>query len=430
MKIKQLKLYFLLWGTQALSALGSGMTSYALVIWLYLRSGSALETALLSVCSYAPYVIMSIFAGALSDRWNKKRTLLACDLLAALSTFLVFLLIKTNFLSAWHLYALNAVNGLMNTIQQPASEVAATLLIPKDYYQKTSGLRSFSQSLNSILTPILATALFAFAGIDGVIIVDLITFAFAFLVLLLLIPIPESDAPKQAEEKLLTAARKGLVWLKQNPLILTLILYLACINLVASIYDAALPAMVLSKQSGGETVLGLVNTCAGIATLVGSVVVAFLPVPKNRVKIISVTLLLSMSSENFLLAFGKTPLVWCIGAILGWLPIPLMNANLDVIYRSSIPLDMQGRIYSCRNTLQFFTIPIGFLLGGGLVDKVFEPLMAAQPGSSLLASLFGESKGSGAAMLFFIIGIVGVLVCLFFNFKLQKYKWSESTGPQ
>ena len=426
MKTKQLKPYLMLWSTQTLSALGSGMTSYALVLWLYLRSGSALKTALLSVCSYSPYVVMSIFAGALSDRWNKKHTMLVCDLLAALSTVIVFVLIKTDSLTAWHLYVLNALNGLMNTIQQPAGEVAATLLIPKGNYQKTSGLRSFSQSLNSILTPILATALYAFAGMDWVIVVDLSTFALAFFMLLLFIHIPESDAPKQAEEKLLTAARKGIVWLRENPLVLTLILYLACINLVASIYDAALPAMLLSKQNGGETVLGIVNTCVGIATLAGSVLVTLLPAPKNRVKVISFSLLLSMSSENFLLAFGKTPLVWCIGAVLGWLFIPLMNANLDVIFRSSIPVDMQGRVYSCRNTLQFFTIPIGFLLGGLLVDKVFEPLMAAQPANSLLISLFGENKGSGAAMLFFIIGIAGVLVCLIFNFRLRKYKWNEN----
>ena len=425
MKIKQLKPYLMLWSTQALSTLGSGMTSYALVLWLYLRSGSALGTALLSVCSYAPYVVMSIFAGALSDRWNKKRTMLVCDLLAALSTVIVFILIKTDSLSGWHLYVLNALSGLMNTIQQPASEVAATLLIPKGYYQKTSGLRSFSQSLNSILTPILSTALFVFAGIDFVIVVDLITFAFAFITLLF-IHIPENDVSKQTEEKLLTAAGKGVVWLRENPLILTLILYLACINLVASIYDAALPAMLLSKKNGGETVLGLVNTCVGIATLAGSVLVTFLPAPKNRVNVISLTLLLSMSSENFLLAFGKTPFAWCIGAVLGWLFIPLMNANLDVIIRSSIPIDMQGRVYSCRNTLQFFTIPIGFLLGGLFVDKVFEPLMAAQLEGSLLAFLFGEGKGSGAAMLFFIIGIAGVIVCLIFNLRLRKYRWCEN----
>lgn len=430
MKTKQLKPYLLLWSTQTLSALGSGMTSYALVLWLYLRNGSALETALLSVCSYTPYVVMSIFAGALSDRWNKKRTMLVCDLLAALSTVAVFLLIRAGALCAWHLYALNALNGLMNTIQQPAGEIAATLLIPKEYYQKTSGLRSFSQSLNSILTPILATALFALAGIDAVIAVDLATFALAFLTLLLFIRIPEQAAPERAQESLLASARTGLRWLRENPLIFTLILYLACINLVASVYDAALPAMLLSKQNGGGTVLGAVNTCVGLATLAGSVFVTLLPAPKNRVKVISLCLLFSMSSENFLLAFGKTPLVWCVGAVLGWLFIPLMNANMDVIFRSSIPLEMQGRVYSCRNTLQFFTIPIGFLLGGVLVDKVFEPLMALQPANGLLASLFGEHKGAGAAMLFFILGIAGVLVCLAFNRRLRNDAWRETASGE
>ena len=153
---KSLKSYTILWATQSLSALGSGMTSYALVLWLYLNSGSALKTALLSVCSYAPYVIMSIFAGALSDKWNKKKIMLICDLIAAISTVAVLILVKTGSLMPWHLYLINAVNGLMNTVQQPASEVAATLLIPKEFYQKTSSMRSFSQSLNSILTPVIA----------------------------------------------------------------------------------------------------------------------------------------------------------------------------------------------------------------------------------------------------------------------------------
>lgn len=425
MKIKALKSYLLLWSTQSLSALGSGMTGYSLVLWLYLDSGSALKTALLSICSYAPYVLMSIFAGALSDKWNKKRTMLICDLIAALSTVVVFMLIKADALEVWHLYLLNALNGLMNTVQQPAGEVAATLLIPKEYYQKTSGLRSFSGSLNSILTPIIATALFTLAGIETVIAVDLITFGAAFLSLLLFIKIPEPEKTAQVGESLLNSARRGLVWLKQNPLILNLILFLASINFVASIYDAALPAMILSRRVGGETVLGIVNACVGVATLVGSIFAAVYPTPKNRVKVICVTLLISMSTENFMLAFGGSPIFWCIGAVLGWLPIPLMNANMDVIFRTEIPPEMQGRVFSCRNTLQFFTIPLGFLAGGFFVDSVFEPFMAKLPSGSFLVSLFGEEKGAGAAMLFFVIGIAGVAVCLIFAAVLRKYKWSE-----
>lgn len=423
MKNKSLKTYILLWSTQSLSALGSGLTGYALVLWLYAESGSALQTALLSVCSYAPYVLMSIFAGALSDRWNKKKTMLFCDLAAALSTVIVLVLIKTGNLEVWHLYVINAVSGLMNTVQQPAAEVAATMLIPEEHYQRTSGLRSFSQALNSILTPVISTALFTLAGIDAVITIDLCTFAAAFLVLLLFIRIPEPKEQETSKESLWTSAGKGLLWLKQNPLILKLILFLSVINLIASIYDAALPAMIISKS--GETALGIVNTCVGIATLAGSALTALLPAPKNRVRAICAALLISMSTENFFLAFGNSALTWSVGSVLGWLTIPFMNANMDVIFRCTIPKEMQGRVFSCRNSLQFFTIPVGFFLGGILVDNVFEPFMSGVSEDSTAAFLFGTGKGSGAAFLFFCIGAAGAAVCLIFGFILRKYRWSD-----
>lgn len=427
-KYKQLKPYLLLWSTQSLSTLGSGMTGYALVLWAYLQSGSALQTALLSVCSYAPYVAMSIFAGALSDQWNKKRTMLVCDLLAALTTVAALALLWTGSLRVWHLYLLNALNGLMNTVQQPAGEVAATLLVPKELYQKTSGLRSFSQSLNSVLTPILATALFAFGGLETVIWVDLATFAAAFLTLWRFIPIPEGEHSEEAGESVLSSARAGLAWLKGAPLILTLILFLAAINLVASVYDAALPAMLLSKPNGGERVLGAVNACAGLAALAGSFLVTLLPAPRDRVRAICAALFISMSTENFILAFADSPVLWCVGAVLGWVMIPFMNANMDVIFRSTIPLEMQGRVYACRNTLQFFTIPLGYLLGGALVDVVCEPLMAGQDAGSLLMRCFGSGKGSGAALLFFLSGIAGVAVCVIFSLLLRKYNWRGEGG--
>lgn len=96
--------------------------------------------------------------------------------------------------------------------------------------------------------------------------------------------------------------------------------------------------------------------------------------------------------------------VWCVGAVLGWLPIPLMNANLDVLFCTHIPVKMQGRVYAAHNSLQFFTIPLGYLLGGALVDTVFEPFMAAQTPESLFCCLFGTGKGSGAAFLFLVLG--------------------------
>ena len=209
------------------------------------------------------------------------------------------------------------------------------------------------------------------------------------------------------------SAAEGIRWLKRNPGILHLMLFLAGINLVASMYNAAFPAMVLSKVS--EWAMGVVNTVIGISTLLGSILASFMKTPRSRVKAIWGCLMLSMCTENFCLAFSGRVWVWCFGAFLGWVSIPWMNANLDAINRLSIPAEIQGRVFAARNAFQFFTIPLGYFLGGLLVDAVFEPVMATQSGDSLLTRLFGAGKGSGAAFLFAVLWLMGVGVCLLFR---------------
>ncbi len=424
--IKELKTFLILWSTQSLSQLGSAMTGFALTLWLYEKTGSALQTALLAVCSYAPYVVMSIFAGALSDRWDKKKVMLVCDTLAACCSVAVLALLKADLLQPVHMYILNALTGLMNTVQQPASDVAMTVITPKEHYQKTSGLRSFSSSLVTILNPVFATALYAFAGMDIVIYVDLATFTIAFLALLfgVKLSMPEKNE-ETGQESFLETVKAGLVCLKENELVLVLILFLAGVNFVASAFDAVLPALILPRKNGGETVLGIVTSCAGIAMLFGSLIVTALPAPKNRIRVIYLTMLFSLGTENFLLAFTEVPVLWCAGQIIGWFLVPVMSANLDVIVRTTIPVDMQGRVYSCRNTLQFFTIPIGLFLGGFMVDHFCEPVMAASSAQGVLVKLFGTGNGSGAAMMMFILGVLGVVICLGFGRVLRRYTYTE-----
>lgn len=257
-------------------------------------------------------------------------------------------------------------NGLMNTVQSPASDVANTLITPKKYYQKTSALRSFSGSLITILHPVLATSLYGLGGMNAVIVVDLITFFAAFLALLLFVNIPHVKTSLAGEnETLFMSVKAGIRCLRQNRMVLVLILFLAGVNLVASTFDAVLPAFILPRKNGAEVTLGIVASFAGIAMLAGSLITSILPPPKDRIRLIVVTMLFSLTTDNFLMSLTRTPITWCIAQILGYFPVPLMNASLDVIVRTTIPIEMQGRVYSCRNTLQFFTIPIGYFLVDG-----------------------------------------------------------------
>lgn len=368
----ELRDFWILWSTQSVSWLGSSITAFALTLWLYERTGSSLSTAVLTICSYAPYILMSIFAGALTDRFDKKKTMLGCDIFAAICTIIVFVLFKTNCLTVWHLYVLNAISGLMNTVQQPASEVAMALVIPEKYYQKTSGLRSLSGSLISILNPLIATALYSFAGLNGVVAVDIGSFTIAFVALLFFIKIPENKSDKR--ESVLNLTKEGLVFLKENPLIMTLILFMSGVNLTASAFDATLPGYVLPNPKGGSSVLGIVTSCSGIAMIIGSLAVSVLPKPKDRVKVIYLTMLFSLGTENFLLAFSREPALWCIGQIIGWVVVPVMSAYGDL---------------------------------------------------SILKTLFGTGKGSGAALMMFVLGVSGSLICIITGKKLKKYQYNE-----
>ncbi len=381
-----LKDFLILWSTQSISQLGSSMTAYALTLWLYEQTGSSLSTAALTICSYAPYVLMSIFAGALTDRFDKKKLMLICDTFAAVCTVTILALFCTGQLSVWHLYLLNMVSGLMNTVQQPASDVAMTLIVPQEYFQKTSGLRSLSRSLISILNPLIATAVYSLAGLQLVIAIDLGSFLVAFVSLLLLIRIPKQA--QQTEE---------------------------------SVWELA---------KGGSRVLGMVTSCSGIAMIFGSLLVSVLPKPKNRVRVVYLTMLFSLGTENFLLAFAREPWLWCIGQIIGWILVPVMSANLDVILRTSIPVELQGRVYACRNTFQFFTIPIGLFLGGFAVDRICEPVMREFGTIPLLRRMFGSGKGSGAAMMMGILGILGVLLCFLVGRRLKKYRYYEAENRE
>ena len=125
--------YIVFWLTQSLSELGSSMTSFALVIWAYGQTGSALSVSLMTFCSYVPFVIVSLFAGSFLDRHKKKSVLLLSDTFAAVCTIAVCLLALWGKLEIWHIYLVNILIGFMNAFQSPALSVSLGILVPEEY---------------------------------------------------------------------------------------------------------------------------------------------------------------------------------------------------------------------------------------------------------------------------------------------------------
>jgi MFS family permease len=252
-----LRSFLILWGSQSISSLGTAMTNFALIIWVYRQQGTASSITLLSVCSFLTSILFCFAAGTIADRWDKKKIMLVSDIIAALGTLTVLLLYSTESLRIWHLYVINFTLSFMNAFQNPASYVAVTLITPKEHYVRASGMQAFSSSLVTILTPALATALLSFSGIQTVLIIDLVSFAIAYIALLFFIRIPAVQANNdEKKEPFYKSCLAGLNFLREHTPVLKIILFFSFINLLASMAgNSIMPAMILARTGDSQVTL-------------------------------------------------------------------------------------------------------------------------------------------------------------------------------
>ena len=429
MKDRQYRNFIIFWFSQSVSQLGSSMTSFALIIWSYGRTGSAMSVSLMTFCTWLPYIAASIVAGPVIDRYHKKTIMLLADLLAAVCSLTVAALAVSGNLAFWHIFIVNGITGFMNAFQFPAETVAVGMLVPKEKYSQASGLNSFTSSLLTVVTPVMAASLSSFAGLKGVIVFDLATFLFAFSVLLFRIKIPENaggteTGKKKEKEKISVQEswREGLQFLRGHKQLWYLMISMALMNFFSRLtYENILSPMILARSGQNQIALGIVSGILGIGGMAGGLIVSFVKLPKDSVRVIFLSGGISFLLGDFLMGAGQNVLVWSIAGIAASLPIPFIMAGQNVILYRTIPQNMQGRIFAVRNAIQYWTIPTGILLGGFLADYVFEPFMCADGGiQTVLHRLTGYGAGSGMAVMFLCTGILGSLSCFFCYKKMKK----------
>lgn len=415
MKDNKFRNFIFFWLSQSVSQLGSSMTSYALIIWAYKQTNSAMSVSLMTFFSYLPYIIVSVFAGAFIDNNRKKSIMLWSDVIAAICSMSVFILLFTGKLELWYIYIINSINGFMNAFQSPASTVAVGIMVPKDKYAKASGMNSFANSLLTVVTPMLAAFISSFWGLRGVIFIDLITFVFAFVVLLFFISIPEElKKDKENKKNIFYGFREGITFLLHHKGIWYIIISMAFLNFFSRLtYENILSPMILARSGGNNNVIGIVSGTLGIGGIAGDLIVSLIKLPKDNLKLIYFSAAFSFAFGDLLMGLGQNSYTWYIAAIAASVPIPFINAGLNTIMYNSIPREMQGRVFAVRNAVQYCTIPIGILLGGALAEYAFEPFMLSNNKLSLLLQkIVGTGAGSGMAVMFLCTGVLGFLASI------------------
>lgn len=354
--MKTRNFYLLVMG-QFVSQLGSKITSFGLVLWAFKQSGSILSTSMLAICYLFPEILLNFVAGSISDKFNKKQIILITDSIAALLSLSVFLMLQMDVLQIRYLYVANFILGISDAFQTPAAEVAVTLLVPENDYMKISGIRSFCNSFVGIFAPIIATAFYAVFGLSVIIMFDLITFCFAFITLLFFVRIPNMLNYQREEENVWKTCKRGLQYLITRKPILQLIAFMAFVNFIAAIYSIVLAPMILLRTNNNDMQLGIVSSTIGIAGLIGSILVTKTNPKEKKIPFILNIMSFSFLVCNSILGIGRNYYAWMLAVFMGHLFIPFLIANVEYIMRTKVPIEMQGRVFSARNTLQYACIP-------------------------------------------------------------------------
>jgi MFS family permease len=404
-----IRTFLLVWLGQLASLVGSGLTAFSLGVWIYQRTESTTQYALVAFCAAVPPLLLLPLAGPLVDRWDRKRLLVACDLVGAAATATVGILAWSGTLSLAHACVIVAVTSGAAALQWPAYSATVTLLVPREQLGRASGMTQLAFAVSQVLAPLLAGALITLIGLIGVTALDFATFLFSTATLLAA-RIPSRIAAGGARRSYVRDIPFGWRYVFGSAGLAALLLMFAAVNFFSELATVLFTPLVLNVST--PAALGSILAVGGLGMIGGSALMSVWGGPQRPalgavtfaalggVAVIAAGLTVSVP----LLAAAAFAFLFCV---------PLMAGSSQVLWQRIVPPELQGRVFSVRATVALSAVPLASLLAGPLVDGVCEPAMA--PGGALagtLGPILGTGRGRGIALILVVAGTLSVFAAL------------------
>ena len=379
-----MKRFILLWIGEMIANIGSGMTAFALSLYIYNFTGKVSDIAMLSLISFLPAILINPIGGILADRYDRRILMIMGDVLSGLCLLYILYIIRTSVNisdTIAPIFIAIGVSSIFLGILEPAYKSTVTELISFDNYDKASGLLQLAASSKLLISPALAGIILAKSNIDLILIIDISTVLFTIIILTIIRNslkndenIIEEDIDKTTTKKnIIKELIEGLQIIRDNKGVSTLVflMFLACF-LMAFIQVLVRP-MILNIAN--EKMLGMAESICAFGILVGS---GFIGIRGIKIR--------------YARSLG-------IAGIISGIFISLAGFSRSLIF------------------IGFLTqigIVAAFLISGPLVDNVFEPMMG-EDGilSNTFLRVIGVGPGRGIGLLLIIVGILFSIVCAF-----------------
>jgi MFS transporter, DHA3 family, macrolide efflux protein len=436
-ELTEMRAFLTIWSGQFVSLIGSGITSFALDLWVYQRTGSVTQYALITLFNVIPPILMAPIAGVLVDRWDRRSIILVSDLIAAIATGFIALLFFTGNLQVWQIAIITTIISTVSVFQRLAMTTTTKLLVADKNLGNAVGLTQISQSICSLVVPALAGTLVLLVKMEGVLMIDFSTYLFSLLTLLL-VRIPThlttntSEVDEQPQGWAAWAALRrelqfGWQYTLAHPNILSLLIYFTVINFLIALVSLLFLPMVLGFLNSSAA--GSMVTIGGIGTLFGGLLLGVFGGAKYRItKIMFFGVCLGLSI--ILAGIQPSSILITIALFVGMLSFSLINGISEVLFISNVPVEVQGRVFGLQGMIAASSLPVAYLIAGPLTDWVFEPLLAKNGAlADTVGRVVGVGAGRGIGLLFIVLGILQIAVTLYAYSYRPLRKLDRFTAP-
>lgn len=364
--------FFTIWTGQALSLVGSSVGGFALVWWLTRETGSATILAFSSLVATLPNVILGPIAGALVDRWPRRRVMIVADSLVALFSAALAVLALLGRLEVWHIYVIIFIRSLGGTFHWAAMQAATSLMVPKAQLSRVAGMNQTLQGVLSIITPPLGALLMELMALHIIMAIDVATAAFAVGPLLfVVVPEPQRDEPMPARimRALAHDVRDGFVYIWKWSGMFIILVVAAILNGVVNPGFSLMPILVQNHFGGGALELGWMESAWGLGLVLGGIALSVWGGFKRRILTSMVGLLIGGAA--FLLV-GLAPATAFTMALIGMLFAgfgnPIINGPFFAVIQDVVDPKIQGRVLTAIGSLSGMAAPIGMAIAGPAAD--------------------------------------------------------------
>ena len=408
---------FIIWLGQMISGIASSITAVALPIWIFSITDSGAAVGFLEFFYFGSYLLATLFAGILIDRFDRKLMMLAYDFLSLAGLAVLLVLQSAGILQVWHLYIAATLQGIGSSFQSPSYAAAITTMVSRRQYIRANSLISLLYDLPGIFGPLLAGVMYVVIGLSGILAINLLAFVISIGVLLFVeIPAPPRTLEGElSHNRFLNEAIYGIKYILQRPGLLGLQLIFSTGNLFSGIAlsVAALYPMILLRTGNNTSVLGTIQAAGALASVLTGILLTTWGGIKRPARIIILGWLLSSFVSLTLLGVGQALIIWLIALVIDSVFDPIINVSMDAFLQTKVPPDLQGRVFSASDFIAQAMIPFAPLLAGYFGDQIFEPAM--RTGGSLVETfgwLVGTGPGSGFGLLILLCGVGGTLIAL------------------